>query len=423
MKLDYKKTFLIGFGFFATSIAWSIYNSYVPLLLSKFITTSTLVGFIMTIDNIFGIIFQPLFGVLSDKTHTPIGRRMPYILIGIPICALLFALVPTMSFNILPLMITIIVFNMVMSTWRSPVVALMPDITPAPLRSKANGVINLMGGLGSLIAFAIGGMIFRSAGYNGPFILSGVVMIAATVVLALFVREPVLALNPEPETKVKEKKEKEKLNLSKGEKKSLILILLAIFFWFTGYNAIETFFTLYATNTVLSPGTTKFIDAGTATMLMAFFSVSFIAAALPAGILGGKIGRKKTILLGLLGITALFLPMYFIKDLWTLRIMLLFGGIFWAFVNINSLPMVVEMAGNSRNGTFTGYYYFFSFGAAIISPTLFGLIRDLTHNYSLIFIYATVSFIIAMACIIFVKHGESVPQKLTTEEVMAMQED
>jgi maltose/moltooligosaccharide transporter len=417
MKLDYKKTFLIGFGFFATSIAWSIYNSYVPLLLDKFISTSTLVGFIMTIDNIFGLIFQPTFGALSDRTKTRFGRRMPFIFIGIPVCALLFALVPTMSFQLLPLMITVILFNFVMSTWRAPVVALMPDVTPPPLRSKANGVINLMGGIGSLIAFAVGGFIFKWTGYDGPFILSSVVMVLAVLILFFFVREPAAQMFAE------EKKEKEeKVVLNKGEKKSLILILFAIFFWFTGYNAIETFFTLYATNTILSAG--KLVDEGTATMLLAFFSVSFIAAALPAGMLGGKIGRKKTILIGLIGITALFLPMYFIKDLWTLRIMLLLGGVVWAFININSLPMVVEMAGTTRIGTFTGYYYFFSYGAAILSPTLFGLIRDLTQNYSLIFIYAAVAFVAAIACISFVKHGESAPvQKLSNEEVMGMADD
>lgn len=419
MKLDYKKTFLIGFGFFATSIAWSIYNSYVPLLLNKFITSTTLVGFIMTIDNIFGLVFQPTFGALSDRTKTRYGRRMPYIFIGIPLCAILFSIIPAMSFQLLPLMLTIIVFNFIMSTWRSPVVALMPDITPPPLRSKANGVINLMGGIGSLIAFAVGGIIYKSTGYSGPFILSSIVMVLAVAVLFFFVKEPAAQAISD------DKKDKEeKIKLSKGEKKSLFLILFAIFFWFTGYNAIEAFFTLYATNTVLAPGGGgAFIDGGAATILLAFFSVSFIAAALPAGILGGKIGRKRTILIGLIGITAIFIPMYFIKDLWILRIMLLLGGVVWAFVNINSLPMVVEMAGSSRIGTFTGYYYFFSFGAAIISPTLFGLIRDWTQNYSLIFIYAAVAFVAAIACISFVKHGESVPQKLSTEEVMGMQED
>ncbi len=422
MKLDYKKTFLIGFGFFATSIAWSIYNSYVPLLLEPKLAGvaygTTLLGFIMAIDNVFGVIFQPLFGFLSDRTKSRYGRRLPYIFIGIPLCAITFALVPTMAYSLGSLMATVIIFNFIMSTWRAPVVALMPDLTPAPLRSKANGVINMMGGVGSLIAFLIGGYVYKAAGYNGPFLLSSIVMVLALFVLFFFVKEPVAETLGANDT---QKKEKEKIKLAKGETISLILILFAIFFWFAGYNAVETYFTLFATN---SMG----MEPGDATITLAFFSITFLAAAIPAGILGGKIGRKRTILIGLAGVTALFIVMFFVKNLMALRILLLLGGVFWAGVNINSLPMVVEMAGLSRIGTFTGFYYFFSFSAAIASPPLYGLIHDSlksNSNYSMIFIYAAIAFAIAIGCIAFVKHGESVvpEQKLTTEEVMGMQED
>jgi MFS family permease len=417
MKLDYKKTFLIGFGFFATSIAWSIYNSYVPLLLGNFITSTAVIGFIMTIDNIFAVAFQPVFGALSDHTRTRFGRRMPYILLGIPICAVLFAFVPTMSFTLFWLIATIIVFNFIMSTWRAPVVALMPDVVPSQHRSRANGIINLMGGLGSLIAFAVGGWIYQKAGYNGPFVLTAAVMIAAVLVLFFFVKEPTAQEYTET---VKEKKEK--LNLSRGEIVSLLLILFAIFFWFTGYNAIETFFTLYATHT-LPAAHGGFINSGSATMLLAFFSVSFIAAAFPAGMLGGKIGRKKTIIIGLIGVAVLFVPMYFVRNLWVLRGLLLVGGVFWAFVNINSLPMVVELAGSARVGTFTGFYYFFSSASAIVSPVLFGFIRDKTDNYPLMFLYAAVAYIIALACILFVKHGEVSQAKIGAIEAVGMADD
>lgn len=425
MKLNYKQTFLIGFGFFATSIAWSIYNSYVPLLLDKFIASTTLVGFIMSIDNIFGVVFQPAFGVLSDRTRTRFGRRLPYIFVGIPLCALLFSLVPGMSGQLWTLMATIILFNFIMSTWRAPVVALMPDLTPSSLRSKANGIINLMGGVGSLIAFVVGGYLANKAGEHVPFYLTSVVMVAAVVVLMLFVREPAQeTLNAMPQQAEKDSsKEKEHFHLGKGERTSLGLMLAAIFFWFAGYNAIETFYTLYATNTLYtSPG--ALISSGSATMMLAFFSVSFIAVALPAGILGGKIGRRRTILLGLLGVTALFVPMFFIRDLLLLRIFMLAGGAFWAFVNINSLPMVVEMAGRERIGTFTGYYYVASFSASIVSPILFGFIHDLTHNYALIFLYAAVAFVLAIGCIAFVRHGESAPQdKVDALDAVAMSDD
>ncbi len=427
MKLNYKQTFLIGFGFFATSIAWSIYNGYVPPMLNQLGISSTLVGFIMSIDNIFGVVFQPTFGALSDRTCTRFGRRMPFIFIGIPLCAALFALVPSMSGQLWTLMATVIAFNFIMSTWRAPVVALMPDLTPAPLRSKANGIINLMGGVGSLIAFVIGGQLANMAGDGAPFYLSSIVMLAALLVLVFFVREPSLAPRAElwqgQDDKPVPKKEEEHFTLSRGEKISLGLMLAAIFFWFAGYNAVETFYTLYATST-LHMASGELVSTGSATMLLAFFSVSFIAVALPAGILGGKIGRRRTILIGLVGVTALFIPMFFVKDLMMLRVLLLLGGAFWAFVNINSLPMVVELAGHARIGTFTGYYYVASFSAAIVSPILFGFIHDLTKNYSLIFIYAAVAFVLAIACMAFVRHGESAPEhKVGAMDALAMSDD
>ena len=157
MKLDYRKTFLIGFGFLASSLAWSLYNAYVPTMLEeRFALSTTVIGTIMTIDNFFGIIFQPVVGILSDRTHTRFGHRMPWIMVGLPICAVLFAIIPQM-YTLAAMMAVLIGFNFVMSLWRSPVIALMPDVTPRPLRSKANGVINLMGGLGSIIAFFFGG--------------------------------------------------------------------------------------------------------------------------------------------------------------------------------------------------------------------------------------------------------------------------
>ena len=420
MRLDYRKTFLIGFGFFASSIAWSLYNSLVPVMLEqRFLLASTLIGVIMTIDNFFGVIFQPVVGMLSDRTHTRIGRRMPWILVGIPLCAIAFIFIPRAS-TLVAMMAVIIGFNFIMSLWRSPVVALMPDVTPAPLRSKANGVINLMGGIGSIVAFAVGGVLADlNENLYAPFVMGATVMLFALVMLLLFVREPdsrpghgaaAGATGALPETEGDRsaaaggepsgKGFKAIKNWQPGEKRSLILLLCAIFFWFCGYNAVETFFTLYATNTL---GVTP----GKATGLLTVFSLAFVAFALPAGILAGRLGRRTVILTGLAGITAVFIPMLFVENLLVLQILLLFGGVFWACININSLPMVVEMATKERIGTFTGYYYFFSFSAAIASPILFGFIRDLTQSYSTLFVFSIVAFLCALGCILFVRHGEA----------------
>lgn len=405
MKLNYKQTFLIGFGFFASSIAWSMYNVYVPTLLGRYMESTLLIGFIMTIDNIFGVVFQPLFGSLSDKTQTRFGRRMPYILIGLPICAVAFSLIP-FTWSLATLMGVVIIFNFVMSTWRAPVVALMPDITPPPLRSKANGVINFMGGLGSLFSYFIGGILFKIGGMPLPFISSAIVMLLALLVLKLFVHEEkykeeagIIENNAQAEDKSD--------NTSQGKKTvSLILILFAILFWFCGYNAVETFFSLYVINT-LKDAAGNFLTEGDASLLLSLFSLTFLFFSIPAGFIGSKIGRKKTILIGLAGVTVLFLAMLFTGNIWALRILLFLGGGFWACVNINSLPMVVELAKWKDIGKYTGYYYFFSFSAAIISPMLFGWIRDLVKRYESLFIYSAVAFTLAFICMLFVKHGEA----------------
>lgn len=393
LKLDYKKTFLIGFGFFASSIAWSVYNANVPLILEQHVEKTFYIGFIMALDNMFAVIFQPLFGAMSDRIHTSRGRRLPFMLIGIPICAVLFSIIPWMK-SLIPLMLVIIVFNFVMSTWRAPAVALMPDVTPAPLRSKANGVINLMGGLGAVFAFLVGGYLLRF-GVVYPFVFTSFMMSIAWILLYFFVFEP--AHHAVPETAVQEEaasaEEKTSMN------RSLLFILLAIFFWFTGYNAIETYFTLYATN-VLG------VSGSVATMTLTFFSLALVAGAIPAGFIGTKFGRKRTIRVGLIGMIVLFGIQLIVSDIMIIRISFIFAGLCWALININSLPMVVEIAKSNRIGKFTGYYYFFSSTAAILSPPLFGLIYDFTKNYTYLFVFSVVGFILAFVCISFTKHGE-----------------
>lgn len=401
LKLRYGKTMLIGLGFFASSLLWSLYNSFVPLILKDYIASTTVIGAMMTIDNFFGVIFQPLFGALSDKTKTPIGKRMPYIVIAAPICALFFFLIPRMQSLVLMILV-IIIFNFGMSVWRSPMIALMPDMTPAPLRSRANGIINLMGGLASIVAFLIGGKIADAFGRRSTFLMGSVVMMLAVALLFFLVKEKQGSGVAESAV---EKTEKSGgfgafLRLQRAQRKSLLFLLLAIFFWFCAYNAVETFFTSY--------GTTHLgLTDGQSTMLLAFFSVAFVIFAVPSGFLAEKLGRKRTILLGLCGLVLVFIPMLWIENILLLRILLIVGGLLWACININSLPMVLDLAQSSELGTFTGYYYFFSFSAAIASPILFGIIRDLTQTFTSLFAYAPVCFGLAFLCMLQVRHGEN----------------
>jgi Na+/melibiose symporter-like transporter len=309
-------------------------------------------------------------------------------------------------------MFVLIVFNFIMSIWRAPVVALMPDLTPSPLRSQANGVINLMGGVGSILAFVVGGLL-SDLWAPAPFFFSGAVMLLALVLLRINVKEP----PGEAAIETKEEGEEDKsigeqpAAEKKARTRSLIFLLLAIFFWFNGYNAVETLFSLYATKSLG-------VSDGTAAMMLAFFSVTFIAVSIPAGLLANRIGRRQAILIGLAGVTLIFPALILVKNLMVIRLMLLIGGAFWAFVNINSLPMVLQLCAHKDIGKYTGYYYFFSFSASISAPILAGLLRDIVKNYGSVFIYAGVSFLIALLCMLTVRHGDLPAKKQTATEIL-----
>lgn len=395
MKLDTKKIAIIGLGFFTVSIIWSIYNIAVPVYLDELGLTGLAVGVVMTIDNLFALIFQPIFGTLSDRTRTRYGRRMPYLLIGIPLSAIAFFIVPFTSSTLVFLMITVILLNFFMSVYRAPAIALMPDFTPRPLRSKANGIINFMGGVGAVIAFIIGGMLFKVQEFY-PFAAGSVILVITIIVMYNFVNEPVEQKDQKPEEEQAQALEQPK---DKGQLLSLIFLLIAIFFWFAGYNAVETFFSTYGKE-VLG------IDKSQSSYLFATVSALFVIFAIPAGLIGGRLGRRKTILIGLIVFEAAFFGMIFIKSIAFLYILMGIGGIGWALVNINSYPMVVEMTSNKGIGKFTGYYYFFSMLASIISPILFGLLKDLLGD-GFLFIYASITLVFAFFFMMLVKHGEA----------------
>jgi len=409
-KLNYKKTTFLSLGFFASLLLWTMYNTYVPLLLREFIYSTTVIGLIMSIDNFFGVIFQPLFGKLSDQTRTRFGRRLPYMLVCMPICAALFIFIPHMA-NLWSLMGIVIIFTFTMSIWRTPAVSIMADITPWHLHSQGNGVVNLMGGIGAIISLVIGGILLDLGGFPLPFLVAAILTLIAVVIMAIFVREPQyppvdavadelpITADSEP-TSIRLPKMKT-LKLPKPERKSLLLLLFAIFFWFMGYNAVETFFSVYATNTLG-------VTAGQASMMLSIFAGALVIFAVPAGHVGAKLGRRKTILFGLVGLVAIFLPIVFTTNIILISVLLFFGGICWACININALPMIVRIAGPQKIGTFIGYYYFFSFSAQLITTPIAGFVRDMVGYYQSIFVYACVVMSVAAALLFFVKHGENV---------------
>jgi|Deesub1362B_J571_1020462.scaffolds.fasta_scaffold00007_306 MFS family permease len=424
-KFNYGKIFLLGFGFFGISIIWALYNAYVPIFLKDFALSSFIIGIVMVIDNIFAIVMLPYIGALSDKTRTKWGRRMPYIMIGAPSAALFFALIPiARRYQVLALMMgTIIFMNFFMALFRSPVIALMPDITPSRFRSQANGIINFMGGLGALFAY-FGGKVLYDINYALPFYVGAALMLIANILVVLFIKEP-------EEYRVKEKTKKisfkETFNQSFGElkenlkdvfasqEKSLFFMLLAIFLWFIAFNSVETFFTSYA----------KFelgIKESTGAFMLGIFALGFMVFSIPAGFIGGRFGRKRTMSLGLIIVTAvMIIALYLGLQATSGKIstdfvvkafsgLFLLGGFGWGLINVNSLPMVVDMTTEEKVGGYTGLYYFFSMAANIFAPPLSGIAIDY-FGYSSLLVFATIFFVLALIAVQFVKRGDIVAQK------------
>ncbi len=590
-KLNVKLTILTGFGFMASSIAWAIYDPYITKILNKLLTESAFVtnlsaklnaalpwlaefarsqgedvgfgtsvslvplfiGIIMTFDNIFGVIFQPTFGKLSDNCHSKLGKRRPFIVFGAPVSALLFTLIPFVALKTASLpatMVCIILFVFTMSLWRAPVVALMPDLTPPELRSEGNAIINLMGGVGSFVGMIAGtiatliyGLFFGAATeeyqtYPVVFIIGSIIMILGALVLLFFVKEQDSRIQIKADKNIamdaaaRKKAEKEaakadraarKANkLSKGERKSLIFMLGALFFLFCGTNSVTTFFSLFAQE-ILHLTTAK------ATIVMAIFAVCSAAAAIPAGKMGTKIGRKKTIMAGLAVFIAAFLLFFSVftimvtssdlsvgkyiqankvyanvdtaiadvntalkeadadhvaltvdgyieylsagqqggeydavteklvessggafsldslisasnnvlgqqvaegdygtalanikvtidKIVGILKVLiypvLVLAGFANMFITVNTLPLVLEIGGIDKVGTFTGYYYTATFSAQIASPIVYGVVAMVSGTYMSLFYYAPIAFLICLALILFVKHGEAIPQEI-----------
>ncbi len=422
-RLNYGKTFLLGFGFFGVSVIWGVYNAFVPIFLAdKFGLAPAIIGFFMTLDNIAALLIQPPVGAWSDRLRTPWGRRIPFIIFGAPVTAIAFGLIPLAA--ALPLFVAC-TSTMLLSAalWRTPVVALMPDITPSKFRSQANGIINFMGGIGAIVALQTGGILYKLSP-NFPFWLGSALAVIAALIVFIFIKEPREYEDTEPtEQPSMIASLKEVVN---DPDKSGLRILLAIFFWFIGFSAVETFFTLYAKNHLG-------LNEGDGATLLSVLPLFFVLAAIPSGYVAGKIGRRTTILIGLIAITIMLILLYVTpagalltgiaplplvgiplveggtRMLTLAGVFLILGGIGWAFININSLPMIVDLTSAARIGTFTGLYYLFSTFSAIVGPNVNGWAVQLTGgDYNTIMIIAPVFMMIAFWLMVGVKRGEAV---------------
>jgi maltose/moltooligosaccharide transporter len=411
MKLNYKRTFFIGFAFMSICAFWQLYDNAIPKMLEDtFGMGETNVGIIMALDNVLALFMLPLFGAISDKTNTRFGRRTPYIVLGTIVASVFAILIPIANnqHNFVLFIIALGAVLIAMSTYRSPAVALMPDLTPKPLRSKANAVINLMGAIGGVISLI---MIFvfkpsKSGTYVPVYISVAFIMILAIVMLLITIKERKVA----KEAAVYDVDEKEDKNaprepMPKDVKMSLIFLLISIVFWFFSYNAVATAFSRFTANVWNDTHDlyAKYLMAGTVFAILSYF---------PIGIISTKLGRKKVILGGIVMMTlAYFSAAFFTTVTPFAYVVFAFVGIGWAAINVNSYPMVVEMSKGSDVGKYTGMYYTFSMAAQIITPILSGfLIENTSLEYKILFPYSVLFSALAFITMLFVKHGDSKPE-------------
>ena len=410
MKLNYRRTFFIGLAFMSISAFWQLYDSIVPLILKHtFEIGDTLAGGIMAIDNILALFMLPLFGAFSDKVSTAIGKRMPFILGGTAVAVISMVLIPVADNLVsLPLFVLVLLVALVaMSTYRSPAVALMPYVTPKPLRSQANGIINLMGALGAVFSLALIAFLVPATGVPNYFVIFAIVaafMVISVAILFVTIKENRIAHEMEalehPAGDAKEEVMGGSGKMDPLVKRSFWLILASIFFWFFAYNAVTTAFSKYIQSHLGVAG------GGFASSLM-IATVAAVIAFVPAGMIAARIGRKRTILTGIAVLALCFaLASLFTTFSPLLNVLLVFVGFGWAAINVNSYPMVVEMAKGSDIGKYTGYYYTASMSAQILTPVLSGFFMEHV-GYGTLFPYATIFMIIAFITMSQVKHGDS----------------
>ncbi len=441
MKLNNLRTILVGFAFFSICAFWQMYDSVVPLMLSNtFRLNESWSGAIMAADNILALFLLPLFGGLSDRTNTRIGRRMPFILGGTILAVGLMNILPHLAngYYAAPSKALLIGFIAVlgmllvsMGTYRSPAVALMPDVTPKPLRSKANAIINLMGALGGMIYLGIAAVLYSTENIEKYFtlgtfeaadgtvavvdygilfaVVSGLMSVAVAV-LFFAIKEPRLAAenkvyeDAHPEENLATIDESGSEKLPKEVKRSLAFLLVSISLWFIGYNGVTTWFTTYISR-VMGEG------LGGASTCLLVATAGAIISYIPIGALASRIGRKKTIMGGVALLAVCFLLGFLVTIRATaitplMYVLFAVVGVAWAAINVNSLPMVVEMCKGSEVGKFTGYYYTFSMAAQVVTPIAAGTLLNKVGYWTL-FPYAALFVALSFVTMLQVKHGDN----------------
>ena len=431
MKLNNKRTILVGLAFLSICAFWQMHDNVIPLILTKtFHMNETYSGVIMAADNSLALFLLPFFGSLSDRTSTKLGKRMPFILFGTGCAVILMNLLPLLDnsyaaepspLKLASFVIVLALLLIAMGSYRSPAVALMPDVTPKPLRSRANAIINLMGAVGGVFYLAFAAVLYpnskvkaleeagKHVDYQPLVLIVSAVMFLAVGILFLTIRERKLteenqaleAQHPEWNLAVDDGSGNEAL--PKPVKRSLAFLLASIALWFIGYNGVTTWFSTYV-DVVMGQG------LGGASQCLLIATVGAVVSYIPIGALAAKIGRKRTIQIGIVLLAACFAMGYVLTTMYTTITPVMFVvfalvGFAWAAINVNSLPMVVEMCKGSDIGKFTGYYYTASMAAQVVTPVLAGtLMRQI--DYRVLFPYAALFVALSFVTMLFVRHGD-----------------
>lgn len=425
LKLNYKRTFIIGLTFFTILMLWQMYNYYCPLFLARLLKNTYgdkdynyLIGIIMAMDNVLALFLLPLFGNLSDKTHSKYGRRMPFIVVGTIVSMILFPLIPLFfaKNSLVGVIVTMGLVLIFMQMFRNPAVSLMPDVTPKPLRATANGIINFVGYIGAIFAGAIQMISLFKMPNNEteipnpylfiiPFAFTSILMLVSLIILIVKIKENKVLEEMKLDMEVGEQlaeteaASKPDHKLTKQDKTNLVLLIASIFLWYMGFNAVETFWSTYGI---------EVMNKGSVSIATVALTVASLITFIPAGKLVSKIGRKWSIILGL-GLMIISLGGCFICSQISLKtnlviyiLLFVISGVGWAFINISSYPMVVEMSDKNSVGKYTGLYYTSSMLAQSITPICVGFLMD-ALGYESMFAYATGFMILALIVFVFIK--------------------
>ncbi|MBR1455894.1 MAG: MFS transporter [Oscillospiraceae bacterium] len=427
MKLNNKRTVLVGLAFLSICAFWQMYDNIVPLILTNtFHLNETFSGAIMAADNVLALFLLPIFGGISDRTSTRIGKRMPFILFGTGCAIILLNILPLLdngyaaqpsSFKLVSFVIVLGLLLVAMGTYRSPAVALMPDVTPKPLRSKGNAIINLMGAVGGLLYLAVAAVMYPNSkvqglshvNYQPLFLVVAAIMFVSIGLLYLTIKEPKLAAEnraleaQHPEWDLAQDDGSGNEVLPPEVKRSLGFLLASIALWFMGYNGVTTWFTTYV-SVVMGQ------SLGGASTCLLIATAGAILSYIPVGAAASRFGRKKTILFGVVLLAVCFLLGFVLTTTFSsinavMFVVFALVGVAWACINVNSLPMVVEMCKGSDVGKFTGYYYTASMAAQVVTPILAGtLLRSV--SYKTLFPYAAFFVACSFVTMLFVRHGD-----------------